>query len=403
MKQHNGFFAFLAAIGFVCVALSLSGCQSISQQVSSSDDVSSNLSSSLNWQSDKFSQTKVITPHEILALTPHQKAEFLSFFNSDEQQDVSPNFRISNYLEKWATDFSYAGDTFTATEAFEKRSGNCLTLAILTTALANVVGLDVYYKKVFTPPIYRRHNHVLTTSAHVKTIVLGPEAEEKKLGVVYFRSRTVIDYFPSSLNDTGEYVAFNDFISMYYQNKAAKAMAVNNSSLVYSLLSMAMYQNPLYSETLNALAVFYRQNMLHKKARDIYEFAIENNVESIHTLSNYAVLLSEVGDSATLAKIGSKLLDVEENNPYQWYDQGVKYLNQGETRRAVVLFNKSIKTGPYLSEGYMGLAKAYFLLGDIERAESKLKKAKELAFGEKERGLYAAKLDALQRVNRFTD
>ena len=371
--------------------------------MSSSDDVSSNLSSTLNWQSDKFSQTKVIKPHEILALTPNQKAEFLSFFNSDEQQDVSPNFRISNFLEKWATDFSYAGDTFTATEAFEKRSGNCLTLAILTTALANVVGLDVYYKKVFTPPIYRRHNHVLTTSAHVKTIVLGPEAEEKKLGVVYFRSRTVIDYFPSSLNDTGEYVAFNDFISMYYQNKAAKAMAVNNSSLVYSLLSTAMHQNPLNSETLNALAVFYRQNMLYKKARDIYEFAIENNVESIHTLSNYAVLLSEVGDTATLAKIESKILDVEENNPYQWYDQGVKYLNQGETRRAVALFNKSIKTGPYLSEGYMGLAKAYFLLGDTERAESKLKKAKELAFGEKERGLYAAKLDALQRVHKFTD
>lgn len=96
-------------------------------------------------------------------------------------------------------------------------------------------------------------------------------------------------------------------------------------------------------------------------------------------------------------------MDVEESNPYQWYDQGVKYLNQGETRRAVALFNKSVKTGPYLSEGYMGLAKAYFLLGDKERAESKLKKAKELAFGEKERGLYAAKLDALQRVNRFTD
>jgi hypothetical protein len=318
MKQNNGFFASLAAIGFACVALSLSGCQSTSQQVSSSDDIPSNLSSSLNWQSDKFSQTKVIKPHEILVLTPKQKAEFLSFFNSDEQQDVSPNFRISNFLEKWATDFSYAGDTFTATEAFEKRSGNCLTLAILTTALANVVGLDVYYKKVFTPPIYRRHNHVLTTSAHVKTIVLGPEAEEKKLGVIFFRSRTVIDYFPSSLNDTGEYVAFNDFISMYYQNKAAKAMAVNNSSLVYSLLSRAMRQTPLNSETLNALAVFYRQNMLYKKARDIYEFAIENNVESIHTLSNYAVLLSEVGDSATLAKIGSKLLDVEESNPYQW-------------------------------------------------------------------------------------
>ena len=243
----------------------------------------------------------------------------------------------------------------------------------------------------------------MTTSAHVKTIVLGPEAEEKKLGVIFFRSRTVIDYFPSSLNDTGEYVAFNDFISMYYQNKAAKAMAVNNSSVVYSLLSRAMRQTPLNSETLNALAVFYRQNMLYKKARDIYEFAIENNVESIHTLSNYAVLLSEVGDSATLAKIGSKLLDVEESNPYQWYDQGVKYLNQGETRRAVALFNKSIKTGPYLSEGYMGLAKAYFLLGDIERAESKLKKAKELAFGEKERGLYAAKLDALQRVNRIAN
>ena len=348
------------------------------------------------WESATFRYTPVTQPSSLFSLSQAQQQEFLSYYYAPENQDTSPNFRLADYLNKLVQHFNYVGETFTASEALSKQSGNCLSLAVLTTALARLVGLDVFYQQVHTPPLYRRINGVLTTSTHVRSIVLEPQ-HEKQDGVIFFRSRAVIDYFPSASNDLGEYITENAFISMYYQNMAAEEVGNKNGSLAYSYLSEAMKLDDTNPETINTLAVLYRKHGLFEKARSLYEFVIENDNKSIHTLTNYAVLLDSVGDKQALDNLGELYLRADDSNPYRWYDLGNDALKKGNYERAEVFFKRAIKEGPYLAEGYLGLSKAHYFNGNIEQALTMMEKAVSFSYLSDNRGLYAAKLEALQR------
>ncbi len=270
-------------------------------------------------------------------------------------------------------------------------------LALLTAALAKLVNLELLYQEVHTAPIYKRFEGVMTTSTHVRSIILQPKQPQEK-NVIIFRSRAIIDYFPSSSNDKGEYLSEQAFISMYYQNMAADALGKGNNDLAYSYLARAMNIDSANAETINTLAVLYRKDGHVDQARALYEYVIKNDIESVHTLSNFAVLLKKVGDEETLASIGEMYLKAQDSNPYRWYDIGNEYLSRRDFQRAQVFFNRAIERGPYLSEGYFGLAKVHYLEGDLDRAEKMMVKALSLTYPSDDQRLYTAKLEALQNA-----
>ncbi len=386
----------LRAILTASVIATLTACQSTPQVA---NEEATHKEVLPKWENAAYRYTPVAQADSLFVLSPQQQQEFLSYYYSPEKQDVSPNFRLSAYLEKLVEHFSYVGETFTASEALDNKSGNCLSLAILTTALARLVGLDVYYQQVHTPPLYRRVNGVLTTTTHVRSHVLGPKLDEEGR-INLYRSKVIIDYFPTASNDVGDYLTENAFISMYYQNMAARAMANDNANLAYSFLSEAMNIDPTNYNTINTLAVLYRMGNHLDKARSLYEYALEYDHKSIHTLNNFAVLLTIVNDQEMLEKIDGLYLKVDDSNPYRWYDIGNQALSKGEHQRAEVFFRRTIKEGPYLSEGYFGLAKVFYLSGDLDQAANNMEKALSLSFPSDNRGLYAAKLEALQRSRK---
>lgn len=347
-----------------------------------------------DWQVKEFARVDVEEPASLFALSDQQKQHFLSYYNSPTKAHISPNFRLAYYLNDLVSNFSYAGDTLKAQDVLNKRYGNCMSLALLTTALARLVNLDVVYQQVHTPPLYRRFGKTLTTSTHVRSIILGPEPEKTGDSIV-FRGRAVIDYFPSSRDDRGVYISEADFISMYYQNMSAEVMS-DDPNLAYSYLYRAMQLTTTNASTLNSLAVLYRSNGYEKEARKLYEFAIENHIQSVHTLSNFAVLLKKVGDVETLSRIGDMYLKTDDDNPYRWIDLGNEFLAKGKLSEAEMFFNKAIATGPYLGESYLAMAKTYFLQGKVLKAENMMEKALSLSLPSQNRALYTAKLKAIQ-------
>lgn len=347
-----------------------------------------------DWQVNEFARVDVEEPASLFALSDQQKQHFLSYYNSPTKAHISPNFRLAYYLNDLVSNFSYAGDTLKAQDVLNKRYGNCMSLALLTTALARLVNLDVVYQQVHTPPLYRRFGKTLTTSTHVRSIILGPEPEKTGDSIV-FRGRAVIDYFPSSRDDRGVYISEADFISMYYQNMSAEVMS-DDPNLAYSYLYRAMQLTTTNASTLNSLAVLYRSNGYEKEARKLYEFAIENHIQSVHTLSNFAVLLKKIGDVETLSRIGDMYLKTDDDNPYRWIDLGNGFLAKGKLSEAEMFFNKAIATGPYLGESYSAMAKTYFLQGKVLKAENMMEKALSLSLPSQNRALYTAKLKAIR-------
>ena len=62
--------------------------------------------------------------------------------------------------------------TRNASEAFEARSGNCLSLAIMTAAFARQLGLTVRYQSVFMDDLWSRSGDIYFSSGHVN-LTLG--------------------------------------------------------------------------------------------------------------------------------------------------------------------------------------------------------------------------------------
>src|SRR5205823_9407557 len=59
-----------------------------------------------------------------------------------------------------------------AAEAFEARSGNCLSLVLMTAALARELGLEVRYQRVFSEDSWSRVGDIYVGSSHVN-LTLG--------------------------------------------------------------------------------------------------------------------------------------------------------------------------------------------------------------------------------------
>ncbi|MDG2175197.1 MAG: hypothetical protein P8M72_03540 [Gammaproteobacteria bacterium] len=86
------------------------------------------------------------TPNDIHRLTPFQEQAYLEYMNNPRYQNVKANKRMYNYINKVTGNFSYKSITFNASETLAKNSGNCMSLAILTTALASLAGLEIDYQ-----------------------------------------------------------------------------------------------------------------------------------------------------------------------------------------------------------------------------------------------------------------
>ncbi|TRY33770.1 hypothetical protein [Aliiglaciecola sp. M165] len=349
----------------------------------------------INWQINDFPLLPVPSVNDIFRLTEDQKQEFLAYYHSPENQDVEGHRRLYNYLESILDGFDYRGDTFGASEALQEHRGNCLSLAIVTTALAKLVNIDVKYQRVNTAPIYQRFHNVMTLSSHVRTHVYAPETKKTRNSIVLIRAKLVIDYFPDSNNVSGDFVEYEDFISMFYQNLAGDALVQKDFALAYSLLAKAMEVDGKNPETLNTLAVLHKGLKNLQKTEYLYKYAMAYTTGSVNVLSNYALLLEEQEREEELLALELQMADVNDDNPYRWYDIANRQFSKQKYGIALKYFKRSIDVAPYLHEGYFGLAKTYHQIGLKEQAVAAMEKAAELAFTPNDEFVYQAKLKVL--------
>ncbi|MFT6900042.1 MAG: transglutaminase-like putative cysteine protease [Colwellia sp.] len=72
-----------------------------------------------------------------------------------------PHKALYQILTENMVNFTYYGETYNATTTMLLNKGNCMSLAILTTAYAKLLGLDFSYRNVYTLPIYSQKEDVI--------------------------------------------------------------------------------------------------------------------------------------------------------------------------------------------------------------------------------------------------
>ena len=362
-------------ISVTAFTLLISGCQSTKKQSSKQP-----LSYIANESLFESRRVAVEHPQDVFLLTQHQQQGFLEYYRKWRDQGKESNDIVFQYLNRIASNFSFLGETYNAKNAMEHRSGNCLSLAILTTALAKIVDLNVGYRMVHSAPVFEKHRNIVLSSAHVQTIIFDENFVEEPGEFYIQKPGLVIDYFPSNSNISGRYISEPQFLAMYYQNMSASALLDNDLFSAYWNIKQAALLDSESENTQNTLAVIHRRIGDSQTAEKIYQQLMDRERETVSVLENYELLLRLTGRLEEAKSIEDRIAKLNDPNPYNWLEAAYIAKNEGSNDKAILYLDKVIERAPYVLEAYKLLSVIYKEQGKGRKAKATLKSSLEWAF-----------------------
>lgn len=331
------------------------------------------------------------TTDQLLLLTPQQQEEFLSFFYSESQQHKATDRRLSSFVERRYSDFNYFGKTLKAAETLQGETGNCMSLAILTTAYAKLVDVTISYQMVYSAPIYELVDDIMYISSHVRSRVASPLRIDQKSGIMHFSS-SYIDYFPTPSRSRGLTISEPLFISMYYQNVAAELLKQDADKKAFYYLKKALEIAPDNVAAINSLAVVHRRQKDYASAEQLYRFILQNHQANLNVIVNFREMLRLLGRHDEAETLNTTIAQIDDPNPYEWITLADEAISNNELTRAARYLQRAEQLAPYLDEVYFQYARLDYIKGHPISAKRHLVLAQQYARSLERRHLYQAKL-----------
>lgn len=353
---------------FFLISSVLFGCSANKNYKASTQDASLFINEVL-FSSD----IAVIKPAELFNLSSTQQQKFLTFYQQATKSGYKPNEAIESYLIRHLSGFTYYGRTYNASDAMRLNQGNCMSLAILTTAFAHLAGVEIGFLKMHSLPIFEKHGNVILSSSHVQSILYDSDFVPEDNYFYIGRPGIIIDYFPQEENIRSHNIDLMAFVAMYYINIASEFYLEGNYDDAFAY-TKAAYQYD--SNSISALNLF---GLLHKSrgdfiaAESFYELALTKKQKNINVMDNYLNLLEQQGKYTKALDLKRKLKNLYDPNPYHWLEKAQSARYQKRYSDAVALYQKVIKMAPYVKQAYAELRDVYLLQGQNNQAIKTLK------------------------------
>ncbi|SFC15743.1 tetratricopeptide repeat protein [Pseudoalteromonas denitrificans] len=339
----------------------------------------------------------IIAVNKLFELDDKEKNKFNHFFDNPTNNKLSPHKRVFKYIDKKLKFFNYYGQTYTAQNTINNNAGNCISLAILTTAYAKLANIDVNYSEVTTAPVYFKNANFQLISNHVRTKLFDPNFKEATNTVYFYKPGIIIDYFPSRNSWGSGIVNEREFIAMYYRNLSATALQKDDLNLAAWNIVESLTFDASSISAINMLAVIYRNMGLFEKSEMVYQYGLTLDAENLNLLSNYHLLLSKLNRFDDANKIQVKIDNAKDPSPFRWLILADDYYQDNEYKRALKYYKKVIEIAPYLHHGYSGTAKSLFALDKKNMAKKFMVIALEKTHEATQAKLYKAKLAILSK------
>jgi len=340
-----------------------------------------------------FKRVNTLNEQSIFELPQAEKEKFMAYAN-EKLVDTRADRVIFNYLQNQLTNFKYHGDTLTSKQTIELSQGNCISLAVLTQSYAQLLNLETSFQEMTSAPVYAKENNIIYVANHFRTKVYAPEQEKDDDLIVFIRPGTLIDYFPTRGSIYSGSATYNDLLSKFYSNLAAKALAKKQLNIAYSLILKANTFTPNDPELFNMAGVLHRRAEDLQSAKVIYQTALDNNEISVNLIHNYRALAKELDDKTLEGQLTSQLIN-KEKDPYELLVIAQNDLQDGKITQAKNHLELAIAKAPYISELYLELAKIRYQQGKTKQTQALLEKAMQHERDNKKLNVYQAKLASL--------
>lgn len=285
-----------------------------------------------------------------------------------------------------------AASTRNAAEAFEARTGNCLSLVIMTAAFAKQMGVGVRYQNVYVDETWSRRGDIYFSIGHVN-LTLGSRPPALGSRIDDGEQLTVDFLPPPDLRGINwRVIEEKTILAMYMNNRAAESFAGGSIDDAYWYAREAIVQDPDFMTPYNTLGVIYQRRGRLEEAASILAYVLEREPGNTHVLTNLANVYASQGRVAQSQALERRLARLEPDPPFAFFNRGVVAMREGDFRAARELFAKEVARAPYYHEFHFWFALALANLGETERARHHLVLAMENSTTRKDHDLYAAKL-----------
>lgn len=288
--------------------------------------------------------------------------------------------------------------TRNAAEAFAARSGNCLSLVIMSAALARRMGIPVSYHSVRDESTWSRDGDMYFSVGHVNVTLGG---KPPKLGTrVNDGDQITIDFLP--VRDIADYkwklLEEQTIVAMYMNNRSAESLAAGNVDDAYWYVRAAINADPELATLYNTLGVVYLRHGDLAEAARVLAHGLERDPQNTTLMSNLSTAYTRLGRADEARELDARIARVDPNPPFAWFNRGLLAMKAGDYRAARDLFAAEVERAPHYDEFHFWLGMALINLGETEQAREQLALAIANSTTRRDHDLYVAKLELIRSL-----
>ncbi|GAB3108336.1 tetratricopeptide repeat protein [Aestuariicella hydrocarbonica] len=216
--------------------------------------------------------------------------------------------------------------TYSAKDAFDHQTGNCLSFSNLMVALGREVGLKVWFNEVEVPPtwdsqdartyLYYRHMNVVVKVGRDLKVV---DLDRKNYRQHYPQHRVSDDYA----------------LAQYYNNLSMAQLFDGQLGRAFLLLREAILLEPELSFLWGNLGTLYRRAGHFEEAEVAYRKGLQLNPADLLVISNLGRLYQQMGDESQARMFDAMALRFRMTNPYFRYHLALQAVAEGDPERAL--------------------------------------------------------------------
>ena len=337
-----------------------------------------------------------ITTDDVFLASAEMK-RYLAVEIADQLRVKGPQAGLIEALyEKAQLKLEYdATRTKTAAETFATRSGNCLSLVLMTAALAHQLDLPVVYQSAYLDPTWSRSGDLLFASGHVN-VTVGRRIMDAR-GPRDLSPMT-IDFLPPTdirRMRTRE-ISEATVLAMYENNRAAEALFTGRIDDAHAWAIDALRKDPSYLVAYNTLGVIYMRHGDSAAAAKVFDYVLAQEPKNTRAMANLAETDDRLGRSEAANILRIRLAGLESDPPFHFFSLGLDAMRRADYVAARDYFAREVQRADYNHEFHFWLGLADWHLGDVSQAEKQLAMAMDTSTTRGQHDLYAAKLEWLQ-------
>ncbi|WP_100644475.1 tetratricopeptide repeat protein [Alteromonas facilis] len=340
----------------------------------------------------------VETEEEVFTLPPEARAFVERVTWPHDHPSKKIKALVSSVFDRSDFNLLYSNDAnTTAAQTFRNKAANCLSMSIMTYALARYAGFDARFQDIQIPEYWTRRDGFSLLNGHVNVLV-RPRHDQNVIQLL--SNDMVIDFDPQDSRKHFPVVEISkrQALAMFYNNKGADALISDSYSQAYAYFRAAVEQDPDFDAVWVNLGILYRRTGSPDLAQKVYERAIQADDDNLTAWENLAFLHQQNGNIALADEIFTRVERRRQDNPFYHFILGEQAFDDGDLEGALLHYVKAHRLDAEKHEILFGLSKTYYELGDISRAEKYLAMAKRRAPNPVEEARYEGKLSKLQRL-----